>query len=595
MQDRLQWWRDAKFGMMIHWGVYSQLGGEWKGQRMSYIGEWVMSRFRIPIKEYEQVAKTFDIADFDAKGLVRLAKQAGMGYIIYTAKHHDGFAMYHSQVDGYNVTNYTPSHRDPLRELADACKEEGVKLCLYYSQALDWHEKDAGGSHLPGNRGMSWGNGWDFPNQEEKVFHRYFEKKVKPQMRELLTQYGEISLVWFDTPATISPEECRELYNLVKELQPDCIMNSRLGHGMGDYRSLGDNAIPAGKLAGNWESVTTLNDTWGYKHFDHNWKDSKIIIGTLANLVSKNINYVVNLGPDGRGNIPTPSIKILGEVGKWVDINREAIFGTDCSPFPYDLSWGYVTKDEKHLYFILKDASASTISVDGIMTPAQKVEVLGSALSCNYTQQLPDCNNPGHLEIVLPQELSEMTYPVLKLTFDTPVAVNPSLLQQPDGSILLPAIAADIHNVEQPLIEKDTGHAGTDAVVQKVTNRIEIAPLGCTINWLDPQNYVSWDFMVYQGGDYQIDLSTSAVRHSNPWKGGHQISLRFDDGMPVKTTVQADVYDQGAYSAYYQSAITHCGTVSLQPGKHRLILSAEQIENNDNIGLAVLTGQLYRP
>ena len=587
MDNRLQWWRDAKFGMMVHWGVYSQLAGEWKGQRAEYLGAWIMSRFRIPMKEYEQVAKTFDIADFDANVLVKLGKDTGMKYIIFTAKHHDGFAMYDSKVDDYNVTNYTPSHRDPLRELANACKEQGVKLCLYYSQALDWHEKDAGGSHLPGNRGMSWGNGWDFPNPEEKVFARYFEKKVKPQVTELLTGYGEIPLMWFDCPATIIEEQSRELYQLVRTLQPNCIINSRIGHGVGDYRSLGDNAIPCGKLAGDWESVTTLNDTWGYKYFDHNWKDSKTIIGTLANLVSKNINYVVNVGPDGRGNIPLPSVTILGEVGKWYHQNEEAVSHIAPSPFPYDLDGCFVTKGEKALYCILRPGVSETLTVDGFIGAVEKVTLLEDGTQLSFVQELPTETTPGTLRIAIPQEMGQKVYPVIKLWFSQQPQVNGALLQQSDGTIRLPAIAADIHNVEQPLIEQDTNHAGTDAVVQKVTNHIEIAPLGCTINWLDCQNYISWTFQVYQSGTYKLQLSTSGVRHSNPWKGGHRIRVQLDGEDCLECMVVADEMEKGAYSGYYAGAITQCGDIALTAGKHTLNLLGDIILDNDHLGLNV--------
>ncbi len=250
--DRMQWWREARFGMIIHWGLYAIPAGEWQGRQMDYIGEWLQSRFRIPKTEYEQLTAQFNPTGFNADEWVRLAKRAGMKYLIFTAKHHDGFAMYHSEADRYNITEATPFARDPLLELAAACQKYGVKLCVYYSQALDWHEPDAGGGDAGNdNYGMSWGNDWDFPEQATKDFSRYFEKKVKPQLRELLTRYGPLGLIWFDCPFTITRAQCEELAEMVRSLQPDCITNSRLGNGLGDYGSLGDNMIPAGCLSGD--------------------------------------------------------------------------------------------------------------------------------------------------------------------------------------------------------------------------------------------------------------------------------------------------------------------------------------------------------
>ena len=281
---RMAWWRDAKFGMFIHWGLYAVPAGEWKGERMPEIGEWIMSKYRIPIAEYSGLAKRFNPVKFDAEQWVRIAKAAGMRYIIITSKHHDGFAMFHSNCDPYNIFDATPFHRDPIAELSAACQKHGLKFGVYYSQALDWHEPDAGGTepNLSLNAGvMSWGNSWDFPYHSGKRFDRYLEKKVKPQLRELLTNYGPLGVIWFDTPFTISRVQSEELYRLVRTLQPDCIMNSRLGNGLGDYRSAGDNKIPGNRLTDYWETPATINRTWGYKSFDQDWKPPEQLVRNL--------------------------------------------------------------------------------------------------------------------------------------------------------------------------------------------------------------------------------------------------------------------------------------------------------------------------
>ena len=314
-----EWFRQAKFGMMVHWGLYALPAGEWKGRRMPLIGEWVQSYFRIPGAEYSRLASAFNPILFDAGEWARLAVDSGMQYLVVTSKHHDGFAMYHSRVDPYNVVDATPFKRDVIGELAEACSKYGLKLGLYYSQDLDWHEPDGGG-YRDGHTNcgvMSWTNDWDYPDNQNKNYTRCFEKKIKPQVEEILRNYGELCVIWFDTPMTISPEQGHELYQLVKKYQPDCLVNSRIGNGLGDYRSWGDNEIPDEFMQGGlFETPATLNDTWGYKSFDQNWKSSAEVLRLKNHLNDRGINYLLNVGPDYLGRIPGPSQEILRQVGK---------------------------------------------------------------------------------------------------------------------------------------------------------------------------------------------------------------------------------------------------------------------------------------
>ena len=261
------WFPEARFGMFIHWGLYSIPGGIWQGREMEYIGEWLQSRFRIPNREYETLASRFNPERFDADAWCRTARDAGMRYLVFSAKHHDGFAMFHSRVDSYNVVDATPFGRDPLQELAASCRKFGLKLGIYYSQDLDWHHPDGGdpGPDAPKNHGMSWGNDWDFPEYPVKNFRRYLDGKVIPQLKELLTGYGEISIFWFDCPLTISRSESEEIVALIRKLQPACLINTRIGHGFGDYGSFGDNQLPDACRDGLWETPGTLNRTWGFK------------------------------------------------------------------------------------------------------------------------------------------------------------------------------------------------------------------------------------------------------------------------------------------------------------------------------------------
>lgn len=334
--DNHQWFKDAGYGMMIHWGLYSLLAGEHRGRIVRPYAEWSQSFFRIPNSEYEQLAGAFNPIYFNADEWVKLAKDCGMRYVVLTSKHHDGFAMYRSKADRYNIVDATPFGRDITAELRKACDKHGLKFGLYYSQDLDWHEPHGGGylSNHMGNAGTAWDNNWDFPDEKAKDFSIAFERKILPQVEEILTQYGELCLVWFDVPMTISQEQSQRIYQLVKQYQPNCLINSRLGNGAYDYVSLGDNEVPdrvpdAGQEAdmnaidgfkpspwGLYECAATLNDSWGYTAHDHNWKSADTVLGIRRKLHSLGINYLLNVGPDGLGRIPAPSVDILREVAR---------------------------------------------------------------------------------------------------------------------------------------------------------------------------------------------------------------------------------------------------------------------------------------
>ena len=317
---RLDWWREAKFGMFIHWGVYSIPAGVWKGVHIPGIGEWIMLRAEIPIAEYEALAPQFNPVKYDANQIVKLAKAAGQKYIVLTSKHHDGFCMYGTKETDYNIVDGTPYGKDILKDLADACAREGIKLGLYYSQTQDWHHPNG------------FGNTWDF-NEDEQDFGDYIDNYVKPQVREILSNYGPICIVWFDTPRIIERHQSQELLDLVHSLQPDCLVCGRLGNKLGDYATAQDNAIPPDLQAEiDWETPATINDTWGFKTHDHNWKSTTQLIQNLVDIVSKGGNYLLNIGPDDQGAIPEPSVERLEAMGAWLDVNGESIYGTQPGP-----------------------------------------------------------------------------------------------------------------------------------------------------------------------------------------------------------------------------------------------------------------------
>src|SRR5437763_7636979 len=333
-EKRLEWFREAKYGLFIHWGLYALPAGEWNGKRSLGLGEWVMFRSRIPVKEYETLASRFNPVKFNADEWVKVAKDAGMKYIVITSKHHDGFAMFKSKASPYNIVDATPFKRDVLKELADACARGGIRLGFYYSQSQDWHEPNGAG------------NEWDFPADDKKDYDQYLRGKAEPQVKELLTGYGPIALIWFDTPRMMSKDRSQRFIDIVHTLQPATLIDGRLG-AEGDYRSMGDNRIPDAVVPGDWEVPATLNHTWGFKKDDHDWKTPEDLTFKLVDIVSKGGNYLLNVGPTAEGVIPQPSQDNLRAVGRWLKVNGESVYGAGPTPFGAELGEVDNTKQDR--------------------------------------------------------------------------------------------------------------------------------------------------------------------------------------------------------------------------------------------------------
>jgi alpha-L-fucosidase len=318
-EPRLEWFRAARFGMFIHWGLYAIPAGIWQGRAIGGIGEWLMLRARVPVAEYERLTRQFNPVRFDAEAWASLAAEAGAKYVVITAKHHDGFCMFKSKLTSYNIVDATPFGRDPMHELAVACARHGVRFCFYYSQTQDWHH--------PGGDG----NDWDY-DETTRDFDGYVEHYVKPQVRELLTNYGPIGLIWFDTPKRMSVEQSRALVDLVHDIQPDCLVSGRIGNALGDYAETRDNSIPAERQQLDWEVPATINDTWGFKTNDHNWKSPAELVRKLIDVASKGGNYLLNVGPTAEGVIPEPSVERMRAIGGWLRANGETVYGTRPGP-----------------------------------------------------------------------------------------------------------------------------------------------------------------------------------------------------------------------------------------------------------------------
>ncbi|WP_449438419.1 alpha-L-fucosidase [Pedobacter steynii] len=368
--ERMKWWREAKFGMFIHWGVYAQFAGVYKGHEQRRGGaEWIMNRSKIPVAEYQEMAKSFNPVKYDPDAWVKMAKDAGMKYIIITAKHHDGFALFNSKASKWDIADATPYGKDLLKPLAEACKKQGIKLGFYYSQAQDWNNPGGSAARKVMNEG--WLNPdsakidaytaahhghWD-PAQETKSFDQYIDDVAVPQVKELMTNYGDIAVLWWDTPTNMTDEAALKLQAALKT-QPQIITNDRLKRPNfpGDTKTPEQKIPNQAELDGmDWETCMTMNGTWGFRTSDQKWKSSETLIRNLVDIASKGGNYLLNIGPKPDGTFPQESIDRLKAIEKWMKVNSEAIYSTKSSPLN-PLLWGRCTKSKRVMVlpFILR-------------------------------------------------------------------------------------------------------------------------------------------------------------------------------------------------------------------------------------------------
>lgn len=385
---RMHWWRDARFGMFIHWGLYSIPAGEWRGTTNH--AEWIRTTAQIPLEEYDKFLPQFNPVKFNAEEWVRMAKDAGMKYIVITSKHHDGFCLFDSKHTDFDIMS-TSFKRDILKELADACRKQGMKMCFYHS-IMDWHHPD----YLPRRE-------WEKNRSAEGVDFSRFVQYLKSQLKEIITNYGDIGVLWFDGEweGTWTKELGDDLYKYVRSLDKNIIVNNRVskgragmegfteeGGGAGDFGTP-EQQIPSTGLPGaDWESCITMNDNWGFNKYDNNFKSTKYILQMLSDIASKGGNLLLNVGPTSEGLFPDESIKRLAEIRKWMKVNGEAIYGTQASPFK-KLEWGRSTQKQAggktRIYLHIFDWPADgKLLVPGLMNSPESVYLLSGQQKITY-------------------------------------------------------------------------------------------------------------------------------------------------------------------------------------------------------------------
>lgn len=551
-KQQLKWWQEAKFGLFIHWGIYS----------IPERGEWVMYNERIPVKEYEKLVGQFNPVRFNADEWVRLAKDAGMKYIVITAKHHDGFSMFKTAVSDYNIVDATPFRRDVLAELAEACKKEDIRLGFYYSHVREWRHPKAQSYEAQGrpDKWGNYGNFWDYPNENLKNLQDYIDEFDIPQLKELLTNYGDILTIWFDTPSQIRPDQGEQLKKIVRKYQHACLVNSRLSYDIEtDYASMGDNEIPLSGSDEPWETAMTTMGAWGYSKnaVFGRWED---MLERLIDIASKGGNLLLNVGPDSAGVIPAPAQKELRKIGQWLSVNGKAIYGTQKSPFPAPPSWGRITVKGKRLYLIITDALAGSISLAGLRTQAVRCKLLGSGKSL-VMEQLHDTAQDKHLLKIRLTGGAER-FRVVQVDLQGEIDVSDRLEPADDGSIVLPAYRAEVLN--------ESGEHG-----------LRVSPVGVTEHWFDPRDRLRWFFHADHPGRYRVALAVK-TGFWKLWDWNHEINIEIDGNLLGVT-----VSDDGRERTRYETRAIPVGEVWLTRGRHVLTIAPEILVGSEMAGLTI--------
>ncbi len=574
----IAWFENAKLGLFMHWGIYSATEGFYHGKETKGIVEWIQSREQIPNEEYEQFAEKLSVDGFDAEQIAALAERMGARYMVFTTKHHEGFAMYPTDYDDFSINGRTGTKRDIFLELTTSLRNHGIVPCAYYSQGVDFHEKNA------------MGNTWDFKTPEdERDFDSYFRGKCQQQIRELLTRYGDIGMMWFDVPWGITAERAKELRRLVKELQPGCLINGRLGGAAedSDFLCMGDNEAPYGRVTVCAETCATTNDSWGYKRCDKNFKAPKTVIELLCAVCSKGANLLLNIGPKPDGSIPQEAVHIAEALGDWMSQNSEAIYDTEASPFAADFSFGWATQKGNNLYLLMKEPR-KYIEIFGIINKVLCAETVTGESIAMHQEQDKLCLDLANVSF-------NDTVTVIKLILESKPKVDDGLFQQENGIISLPCCACKIkkgeHGTELPIFA-----SAMDRVIGEYwgnpSTEIKVNINGSVEYWKSEQDSIFWDFEVIESGQYEVVLYTATSKYQ-PWTGGHKVRVRCKDNN-ITATLHEDVLPHGVNRRYFSETGSMLGKITLESGNCTLSLSAEKINPKDPAGLYVTQMVLKR-
>ena len=478
--ERGQLFDEGNYAMFIHWGLYSLLGNEVDGKTYYGIGEWIMNprMAGIPVEKYKQLAGEFNPTNFDAREIAHIAKDAGMKYIVITAKHHDGFAMYDSKACDFNIVDATPWKKDPMKELAVACREAGLGFGFYYSHNQDWT--------FPG------GNGGPKTDEEGSpaTFDDYFEKKCLPQVNEITTEYGPIELVWFDTPGEIPKHYVERLVDLVHKNQPRALVSGRAGHGLGDYQTLGDMEVPHENIEGMWESVDTTNDSWAYAWYDEYWKSPKEILKRLIACVGRGGTYMLNIGPRGDGSAPERAVKTLTLSGQWIQRYPQVVYNTDASPWKHALPWGDVTRKDNTLFLCVFDwPTSGKLYLPNLKTNLESVRLLGGA----QEGSLKWSKEADWTVISVPPNAPERLVSVIQVNLDSEPDVDPVWALDPDFPTELLAEFAEVDNAKKDAKRWMEKFGEWKRIVHA--------------HGFEHGGSASWEIDVHEPGDYNISLT----------------------------------------------------------------------------------------
>lgn len=469
---KMEWWHEARFGMFIHWGIYSIPAGFYEGKSISNSGEWIMNKAKIPLADYKKYANQFNPSLFDAKSFVALAKEAGMKYMIITSKHHDGFSMFGSKSNPFNVVDATPFKRDILKELSKECQKQGIKFGFYYSQAQDW-------SH-PGGLG----NNWDkvMPRVDNET---YVREKAIPEVKQLLTEYGPIGIFWWDTPRQMSKAAIDSLY-LMTQLQKDIITNDRLGEGRpGDYVTF-ERGIPKQKPdAPYWEICQPISASWGYRSDDTKFQSGSKLIQNLIDIASKGGNYLLNVSPTDQGILKPEAVERLKMVGKWMSKNNEAIYDTEAGPCALP-DWGRITMKTVNAKAVLY-LHVFNWPKDGKLPVMVTNKVESCYLLTNKNMKFKTSSDENGIVVELKGDAPDSVASVIVLNLvDLPeVIYDKKIEQESNGSIYLSADRAQYQNLDGP---------GAEYIEEK----------RCIGSWTSEKSIVSWTFIVKNPGKFDL-------------------------------------------------------------------------------------------